>query len=132
MGLIWLCEDFPVWVVKQIQGSGFRISYGPAHLQLLAASFGDYRLQKQVAAKTAGCSNPNSEIKESLQNYRGWKGPLGIIESNLLLKQVHYSGLYRKLPRWILNISREGDSTTSLGTTIYFIGSQNGLGCKGT
>lgn len=68
-----------MWVVKQIQGSGFRISYGPAHLQLLAASFGDYRLQKQVAAKTAGCSNPNSEIKESLQNHRGWKGPLGII-----------------------------------------------------
>jgi len=33
-----------------------------------------------------------------------------------LPKQGHYSRLHRTLSRWVLNISREGDSTTSLGS----------------
>jgi len=46
---------------------------------------------------------------------RGWKGPLNIIQSNTLLKQVPYSRLHRKVSKQVLNNSREGDSTTSLG-----------------
>ena len=34
----------------------------------------------------------------------------------LFLKQAPYSRLHRKMPRWALNTSREGDSTTSLGS----------------
>jgi len=33
-----------------------------------------------------------------------------------LIKQVPYSRLHRKTSRWVLNISREGDSSTSLGS----------------
>ena len=50
------------------------------------------------------------------QNYRGWKVALEIILSNLVLKQVHYSNLYRKVSQQVLNIFREGDSTTSVGS----------------
>jgi len=33
-----------------------------------------------------------------------------------LLKQVLYSGSGREASRWVLNISREGDSTASLSS----------------
>lgn len=51
----------------------------------------------------------------ALYNHRitGWKGHLEIIESNQV-KQIPYSMLHRKLFRWVLSISREGDSTISL------------------
>jgi len=35
---------------------------------------------------------------------------------NVLLKQVPYSGLHRKVSRRVLNVSIEGDSTASLGS----------------
>jgi len=47
------------------------------------------------------------------QNHRVWKGALEIIQF-LILKQVPYGRLHRKASRRFLNISREGDSTTSL------------------
>lgn len=50
------------------------------------------------------------------QSCRGWMGPLENIESNPLLKQVPYSRSHRKASRRVLNISREGGSTTSLGS----------------
>ena len=49
------------------------------------------------------------------RNHETGREPLEIIESNLLLKQVPYSRLYRKKPWWVLIISREGDSTACLG-----------------
>ena len=55
------------------------------------------------------------KITES-QNYRGWKGPHEVIESKPLLKQVPYSRSLKKASRWVLNISREGDSIASLGS----------------
>lgn len=50
------------------------------------------------------------------QNCRVWKGPLGIIKSNTLLKQFPYSSLHRKASSSVLNISREADSMISLGS----------------
>ena len=50
------------------------------------------------------------------QNCTGWKRPQEIIKSKSLLKEVLYSRLYRKASRRVLNISREGDSTGSLGS----------------
>jgi len=50
-----------------------------------------------------------------LQNHRGWKGHR-IASSNPLLKQFSYSRLHKKTSTWVLNVSREGDSTTSLGS----------------
>lgn len=49
-----------------------------------------------------------------MQNQRCWKGPLEIFGSNSLLKKTHYSRLHGKVSRLVLNISRKGDSTTSL------------------
>ena len=67
-------------------------------------------------------SQPDSmflDFTES-QNCRGWKEPLGIIESNLPLKQVPYSRLHRKASTQVLNISREGDTMPSLGNLFQF------------
>ena len=50
------------------------------------------------------------------QNCRCWKGSLGMIWSSLVLKQVPSCRSLRKASRWVLNISREGDSTVSLGS----------------
>ena len=50
------------------------------------------------------------------QNHGGWKGLLETIKSNPLLKQVPYSRSHRKVSRWVFSISREGDSTTPLGS----------------
>ena len=36
-------------------------------------------------------------------------------DSSPVLKQVPYSRLHRRVSRWVLNISREGDSTISIG-----------------
>jgi len=41
-----------------------------------------------------------------------WRSPT----STLSAKTVPYSRLHRKTPSWVLNISREGDSTTSPGS----------------
>jgi len=41
---------------------------------------------------------------------------LEIPQSNPPLEQVPYSRLHRKASSWVLNISREGDSTSSLGS----------------
>ena len=50
------------------------------------------------------------------QNGRGRKGPLWIIQSNPPCRsRVTYSRLHRTLSRRVFNISREGNSTTSLG-----------------
>lgn len=54
--------------------------------------------------------NPHLEITES-QNCKGWKGPSETIQSNSLLP---YSGLHREASRWVLIISREGDSPQPL------------------
>jgi len=45
-----------------------------------------------------------------------WESP----NPTLLLKQVHCSRLYRKASSWVLNISREDDSSTSLGSLFQF------------
>ena len=51
------------------------------------------------------------------QNVRGWKGPLRIIWFKPPCQsRVTYSSLHRVSSRWVLNISREGDSTTPLGS----------------
>ena len=50
------------------------------------------------------------------RNCRGWKGPLEIIKSSLSAKQAPYSRLHRWVTRQVLNISREGESTASLGS----------------
>lgn len=54
--------------------------------------------------------------KSWAQNYSGWKGALEIMESNSLLKQVHWSWLQRKASKRALNTFREGKSTTSPGS----------------
>ena len=46
----------------------------------------------------------------------GWKGPLDMTKSNLPARADSCSRSHRKTSRQILNISREGDSTTSLGS----------------
>lgn len=48
------------------------------------------------------------------QNHRSWKRPPDINESNPLLKQDSDSRSHRKACRWVLNLCREGHSTTSL------------------
>ena len=45
------------------------------------------------------------------QNGGGWKGPLWVTQSN----PVTQSRLHKTLSRWVLNVSREGEPTTSLG-----------------
>jgi len=59
-----------------------------------------------------------SELGEGIesQNCRAWKGPLEIIESNTPAKQAPYCRLHRLASRWVLNVSRKGESTTSLGS----------------
>ena len=57
------------------------------------------------------------------RNCRGWKGPLEIIKSSLSAKQAPYSRLHRWVTRQVLNISREGESTTSLGSLFQFYSS---------
>ena len=54
--------------------------------------------------------------KSQNHSRRDWKGPQEIINSNPLMKQVPYTRLYSNVSRWVLNISIEGDSTTSLGS----------------
>ena len=54
--------------------------------------------------------NYESEITES-HNYRGWKGPLEIIESSPPAKQDPYSRLQRQAFRRVFNTSREGEIT---------------------
>ena len=49
-------------------------------------------------------------------NHRVWKGWASWSPEVLLLKQVPYSSLSRKASKRVLNISREGDSTASLGS----------------
>lgn len=58
----------------------------------------------------------NQRITES-QGCGGWKGTPEVIEPNPLLTQVPYSRSHRKVSRWVLDISGEGDSTTSLSST---------------
>jgi len=55
---------------------------------------------------------------ETSQNQRtvGLKGPLETTESNFLLKKVPYRRFHRKATKQILNTSREGDTTASLGS----------------
>jgi len=50
------------------------------------------------------------------QNSRGWKGPLWVTQPNPCPNRVTQSRGHRTLSRQVLNISREGDSTTSLGS----------------
>jgi len=52
------------------------------------------------------------------QNWRGWEGPQETIESNPLLNQVPYNRSHRLASRWVLNISKQGDSTVSLGSLL--------------
>ena len=54
------------------------------------------------------------------QRRGGWKGPLQIHHTNLLLKQVPYSRLHKKASRQVLIIPRGGDPTTSLGSLSHF------------
>lgn len=49
----------------------------------------------------------------TLKTFTVSQEPLQITQSNSLLKQVPLVGLQRKASRWVLSISREGDSTTS-------------------
>ena len=49
-------------------------------------------------------------------NVRGWKGPLWVTQPNPLPKQGHPEQLHGTLSRRGWNISREGDSTASLGS----------------
>ena len=41
---------------------------------------------------------------------------VGLVVQPICQSRVTYSRLHRTLSRWVLNISREGDSTTSLGS----------------
>ena len=50
------------------------------------------------------------------QHGRGWKGPLWITQSNPCRSRVTQRRLHRTLSRRVWNISREGDSITSLGS----------------
>ena len=62
-------------------------------------------LKLLVAASTEGRGTGRQRITES-QNVRGWKGPLWVTQSRL----------HSTVSRRVLNISREGDPTTSLGS----------------
>jgi len=53
----------------------------------------------------------NGKMPLISQNGRGWKGPLEITKSSLLVKQVPHRRLHRKASRRVLNISGEGDSS---------------------
>ena len=57
----------------------------------------------------------NHRITES-QNGRGWKGPLWSSSPPPLPKQGLLQQAAQDLVQWVFNISREGDSTTSLGS----------------
>ena len=56
-----------------------------------------------------------TKIPES-QHGRGWKGPLWVTQPNSLPKQGHAEQAAQHRIQGVLNISREGDSTTSLGS----------------
>ena len=72
------------------------------------------------------------------QSCKGWKGPPEIPQSSAILKQVPYSRLHRKASRQVINISRERDFTTSLGSqfqcyvthTVTLTQSQFGKACR--
>lgn len=57
--------------------------------------------------KTCTLISWGRQRKIKSQNGRGLKGPLEIIKSNSLLKQVPYSRLHRKARRKVLNIFGE-------------------------
>jgi len=57
-----------------------------------------------------------SPLLTESQNVRGWKGPLWVTQSNPLPKQGHPGQLHSTASRRVWNLSREGDSTASLGS----------------
>ena len=62
------------------------------------AALQESHLQEEPAAKHSGTRHANPQRAES-QNYRGWKGPQEIPESNPLLKQTPYIRLHRLASR---------------------------------
>ena len=64
----------------------------------------------------SSCPTSPGKAASKSQNHRGWKGPREITQRNHLLEQVPYSRLHRKMPKQVLNISREEDSTASMGS----------------
>jgi len=60
-------------------------------------------------------SSPSDRITES-QHGRGWQGPLWVTQPNPCPSRVTQSRLHSTAGRRGWNISREGDSTTSLGS----------------
>lgn len=50
----------------------------------------------------------------------GWKGPLEITIPSPLLNQVSQSKSHREVFRWVVSISREGDSANPLGRLFLY------------
>jgi len=59
---------------------------------------------------------PAEGVVTESQNSRGWKGPLWVTQPNHLPKQGNPEQAAEDLVQVGLNISREGDSTASLGS----------------
>lgn len=57
-----------------------------------------------------------SQNHTELQNCRGWKGLERPLSLKPLLRQVPYSSSHRKASRWVLNISRDRNSTIFLSS----------------
>ena len=75
------------------------------------------RVCRQGVCSLCPCSElvGSYRITES-QNGRGWGTSVGHLVQPSCRTRVTYSKLHRTLSRRVLNISREGDSTTPLGS----------------
>lgn len=74
-----------------------------------------YWFSPEMSPSFVDCIYLNIEHWKS-QNHMGWKGPIDIIKSNPLVKRVPYCRWHRTVCWWVLNISREGDITASMGS----------------
>ena len=82
--------------MQQNLGFNFAGMFQECHWHGQTGSFVRFHCDAGLGGKEV--KEKKARITES-QNCRGWKGPLEIIESNLLLKQVPYSRLHRQASR---------------------------------
>lgn len=85
----------------------------PYHsVSLLSFPFITYSVLEEIMQRWRGTRTMITESQSSWE----WKEALVVSLFNPLLKQGHPSQLLRIISRWVLNISKDGDTTASLGS----------------